>query len=77
VDEAVLVEVLRDGTLAGAAMDVFATEPVPPDHPLLSLENFLCTPTSGPPPRRDRSPAPTSGPSSSWSTRGPATSATP
>jgi D-3-phosphoglycerate dehydrogenase len=47
VDEAALAEVLRDGTLAGAAMDVFATEPVPPDHPLLSLENFLCTPHLG------------------------------
>ena len=38
---------LRDGTLAGAAMDVFASEPVPKDHPLLSLENFLCTPHLG------------------------------
>ena len=47
VDEAALAETLRDGTLAGAAMDVFATEPVPPDHPLLSLENFLCTPHLG------------------------------
>jgi D-3-phosphoglycerate dehydrogenase/(S)-sulfolactate dehydrogenase len=47
VDEAALSEALRDGTLAGAAMDVFATEPVPPDHPLLSLDNFLCTPHLG------------------------------
>jgi D-3-phosphoglycerate dehydrogenase/(S)-sulfolactate dehydrogenase len=47
VDEAALAEALRDGTLAGAAMDVFATEPTPPDHPLLSLDNFLCTPHLG------------------------------
>jgi len=47
VDEAALAEALRDGTLAGAAMDVFATEPVPKDHPLLSLESFLCTPHLG------------------------------
>lgn len=47
VDEAALAAVLRGGTLAGAAMDVFATEPMPRDHPLLSLENFLCTPHLG------------------------------
>ncbi len=47
VDETALAAALRDGTLAGAAMDVFATEPVPPDHPLLSLESVLCTPPLG------------------------------
>ena len=47
VDEGALVDALRDGTLAGAAMDVFASEPLPADHPLLSLENFLCTPHLG------------------------------
>ena len=47
VDEVALADALRDGTLAGAAMDVFATEPVPKDHPLLSLENFLSTPHLG------------------------------
>jgi (S)-sulfolactate dehydrogenase len=47
VDEAALADALRDGTLAGAAMDVFATEPVPKDHPLLGVDNFLCTPHLG------------------------------
>ena len=47
VDENDLAVALKDGTLAGAAMDVFSTEPVAADHPLLSLENFLATPHLG------------------------------
>ena len=39
-----LVEALRAGDIHGAAMDVFAIEPVPPDHPLLALDNVVVTP---------------------------------
>lgn len=44
VDEAALVDALRGGVIAGAALDVFATEPLPRDHPLLGLDNVTLTP---------------------------------
>lgn len=44
VDENALVESLKNGTLRGAALDVFATEPLPSDHELWDLENVLISP---------------------------------
>jgi phosphoglycerate dehydrogenase-like enzyme len=44
VDEAALVEALRTGRIAGAALDVFEREPLPSDSPLWSVENLLITP---------------------------------
>ena len=45
IDEAALVDGLRGGRLAGAALDVFAQEPLPPDSPLWSLDNVILSPT--------------------------------
>jgi glyoxylate/hydroxypyruvate reductase A len=42
--EADIVEALRDGTLAGASLDVFETEPLGPDSPLWTFENVVITP---------------------------------
>ena len=44
VDEAALVEALRERRLAGAGLDVFAREPLPPDHPLATLDNVVLSP---------------------------------
>ncbi len=44
VDTTALVESLDSGHLAGAALDVFDTEPLPADHPILSCEQVVLTP---------------------------------
>ncbi len=44
VDEAALVESLRERKIGGAALDVFEKEPLPSDSPLWDLENLLITP---------------------------------
>jgi lactate dehydrogenase-like 2-hydroxyacid dehydrogenase len=47
VVEADLVAALREGKIAGAAIDVFDEEPLPPDHPFRKLPNLLATPHIG------------------------------
>jgi D-2-hydroxyacid dehydrogenase (NADP+) len=47
VDEDALLQALNGNRLAGAAMDVFAQEPLPADHPFWTTRNFLLTPHLG------------------------------
>jgi len=47
VDEDALLQVLRFGGIAGAALDVFSQEPLPEDHPFWTLPNLLITPHVG------------------------------
>jgi phosphoglycerate dehydrogenase-like enzyme len=47
VDEAALLETLKAGKIAGAAVDVFSVEPLPVDHPFRKLDNLVLTPHLG------------------------------
>lgn len=44
IDEDALIDALRSGHIAGAGIDVYHSEPLPPDHPLTRFENVLLTP---------------------------------
>jgi phosphoglycerate dehydrogenase-like enzyme len=47
VDEPALIAALQNGTIAGAGLDVFASEPLPPESPLWTMENVAITPHVG------------------------------
>ncbi|MFC7329469.1 D-2-hydroxyacid dehydrogenase family protein [Marinactinospora rubrisoli] len=47
VDEAALLDALVTGRIGGAALDVYSTEPLPPDHPLRTAPNTVLTPHIG------------------------------
>jgi D-3-phosphoglycerate dehydrogenase len=47
VDEEALFQAITNGTVAGAALDVFVEEPPPATHPLLQLDQVICTPHLG------------------------------
>jgi glyoxylate reductase len=47
VDQEALLQALREDRIGGAGLDVFASEPLAPDHPLLSLDNVIVAPHLG------------------------------
>ncbi len=47
IDQAALIAALKDGRIAGAGLDVYDQEPLPPDHPILSAPNTVLTPHLG------------------------------
>jgi D-2-hydroxyacid dehydrogenase (NADP+) len=47
VDEPALISALRDGIIAGAGLDVFASEPLPAENPLWAMDNVVITPHVG------------------------------
>lgn len=44
VEDEALIAALREGRIGGAALDVFSTQPLPPDHPYFSFDNVVITP---------------------------------
>jgi D-3-phosphoglycerate dehydrogenase / 2-oxoglutarate reductase len=44
VDDAALISALRERRIGGAALDVFGTQPLPPDHPYFGFDNLILTP---------------------------------
>jgi len=44
IDEPALIKALQDGPLGGAALDVYETEPLPPDSPLLEMDHVMLSP---------------------------------
>ena len=47
IEEQALISALKNKQIAGAAIDVFDNEPLPPSHPFRTLENVLATPHIG------------------------------
>ena len=47
VDQEALAAALNEGRIAGAALDVFVPEPLPKDHPLLTLDNVVASAHAG------------------------------
>ena len=44
IDDAALIDALREGRIGGAALDVFTKQPLAPDHPYLGFGNVIVTP---------------------------------
>jgi len=47
LDEAALIEHLQAGKIAGAGLDIFSKQPLPPDNPLWRMPNVIITPNIG------------------------------
>ena len=47
IDEKVMVNALKSSEIAGAGLDVFVKEPLPFDHPLVTLDNVVLSPHIG------------------------------